>query len=282
MKKILLTSSLLGITYGAAEPSKSLQPPTRGGSVEISTALVLEKDDQQQHLKQEQRHLTQEEVIENLLQGMSDEDKGWVSYAVAQVDPSKWTDEFVQIVNALSLGMYSYYKSWVIESVAKIDPSNYGRFINTVNALSQGMNAQNKCSIICAVTAEVDPSKWTDEFVQTVNTLSVGPTRIAGDDYTGGLVRSMNACLIIDDAYKGFIIESVAEIDPSNYGRFINTVNTLSQRMDGSTRHWVIYAVSYMSSEWWDSFVDYAGQTNFFEVVPEEDFFHSLYDISED
>jgi hypothetical protein len=194
------------------------------------------------------------QIVNALSLGMDSYYKSWVIEAVAKVDPSKWTDGFVQIVNALSLGMNGYAKSRVIEDVARINPLNYGLFIATVNALLRGMDDYAKSLVIEAV-AKVDPSKWTDGFVQIVNALSLG----------------------MDGKNKSLVIEAVAKVDPSKWtDEFVQIVNALSLGMDSKNKSKVIEAVAHMKLEWYNPFVRYATQHNFFRIVPVEAFYSSL------
>ncbi len=162
----------------------------------------------------------------------------------AKIDSSKWP-QFIETVNALSVGMDGWNKRWLSNSVvAKVDPSKWTpEFIKTVNALTVGMDG-GKLGIIDAV-AKVHSSKLTREFIQTVNALSVG---------TGG------------GYYKSRVIEVVAKVNSSNYARFIQTVNALSEGFNDE-KMYVIEAVAHMKPEWYDLFVPYARQNNFFTFV---------------
>jgi hypothetical protein len=252
-------------------------------------------------------------TVNTLSVGMNGSDKSWVICAVAKVNPSNYR-LFIETVNTLSSGMTGYDKVHAIEAIAKVDPSNYILFIETVNTLSSGMTGYAKVLAIEAI-AKVDPSNYI-LFIETVNTLSVGTndyskhwvieavyrllfgttnTLSSGmTDYAKSLVieavvkvAPSNYILFIETVNtlsvgmngndKSWVIEAVAKVDPSKWtDTFIQTVNTLSVGMSGNDKSWMIRAVAHMKLEWYDPFVRYATQHNFFRIVPSEVFYRSL------
>jgi hypothetical protein len=122
-----------------------------------------------------------------------------------------------------------------------------------IAGLSEGMGASYKNDVIRAIEG-VGSAKWTWAFVKTVNELYEG----------------MNIFP------KSFIILAVDRVDPSKYKAFVDTVNALSNKAELGQKIAIINAVSYMSSEWWGSFVGYAKQKHFFSVVYPGDFLRAI------
>jgi ribosomal protein L24 len=226
------------------------------------------------------------ETVNTLSVGMNGNDKSWVIEAVVKVAPSNYR-LFIGTVNTLSVGMSGEDKSWLIKAVAKVDPSNYRLFIGTVNTLSVGMSGEDKSWLIKAV-AKVDPSNYI-LFIETVNTLSSGMTgyakvqvieavvKVAPSNYRLfiGTVNTLSVGMNGND--KSWVIEAVAKVDPSKWtDTFIQTVNTLSVGMSDDDKSCMIRAVAHMKLEWYDPFVRYATQHNFFRIVPSEVFYRSL------
>ncbi len=118
MKRLLMTSALCcGMAHGVAIPEtqhsefskKWLTSCNPKAPIGASSALSLQKHSKITNLPKPLasigRLLSKEEVIEALSEGMGEGWKSCVIQDVAKVDPSKWTPEFTQTVNALSVGM---------------------------------------------------------------------------------------------------------------------------------------------------------------------------------
>ncbi|CAO5675716.1 MAG: hypothetical protein NEHIOOID_00577 [Holosporales bacterium] len=186
--------------------------------------------------------LTKDDFINQLTQRMHRRDKACVILAVANVDPDRYTDAFINTVNQLSQGMYD--NTMIIEAVGNVDPDSYtDAFINMLDQLSLEGHGYHKARVIEAV-ANVDPDRYTDAFINTVNQLS----------------QERDGCRLVHGYYKTSIIEVVAKVSPDHYERLINTVNQLTQGMDADNKTRVIVTVAKVSPDHYERFIDTINQ----------------------
>ncbi len=258
MKKVLLIDMCFGLVHGS------------------------EAQDPQQHFEIEsfRRLLSKQETIEALTGGMSEDEKGAVIKAVAEVGPSKWIPEFIKIINELSVGMDELNKAHIINVVPKVDSSRWSQFVEICNTLSEGMDAFSKSCTIEAV-ADVDSAKW-PQFIEITNAFSEGLSgfimacviesvaNVVQSKWTPEFIQTVNALSSgMDRINKGLVVIAVAKIGPAKWTpEFIQTVNALSSGMNYLSKSFLIEAVADMQPEWYSPFFEYETQTNFFRVVP--------------
>ena len=217
---------------------------------------------------------------------MDGEDKSKVIQILAKIDPNNY-DVFVRTSNRLCantdkwlykiLGficcehyLESDEKLIIIESLFKVEFNHYQLFVRTVSALSKCMDGWDK-SLVIAALAEVQPQKYTLEFINTVNALSEGlyitfevdrliralgnvDSRLYGDEL---FINTVNTLSIGTHGHcKSYIIEALATVVPINYQLFVRAVNELSESMDAGDVLFVIQTLAKLDPINYQLFID--------------------------
>ena len=230
------------------------------------------------------------ETIKNL--SMDEDEMIPIARAVAKIDPSNWTPQFIQVIKSFSEITYLSDKIRLIEAVSKITPLHYSMFLKIVRQLFQviedkiaydlessstvGLTCQKKIEIIQKVTS-IDPSKWTQNFIQATKILMHNVTRgfelhvisdlveISPEHYML-FVETVDTLFKKSYKYKSWISRITSMINPAKYNTFIELVNIMaSENSLGSIT--AIQIVELMNQEWLDPFLIYVKKSNFFGSV---------------
>ncbi|CAO5678872.1 MAG: hypothetical protein NEHIOOID_00995 [Holosporales bacterium] len=116
---------------------------------------------------------TKEEVVDQISQGMYDDDKAFLINVLEHV-PSDRYEDFIELVKHVTQGMHDFEKVNIISAIARVSPDHYADYIKIVNIFSQNMNNAG-ITITFAVVGKLSHELYTNtDFIDTVNQLSKG------------------------------------------------------------------------------------------------------------